>query len=308
MHTQMIDRTKERNEGWQIHLLDKFFSLNRLHHSCSLGTFAWSSAPIFTKWLHRPNARNYGGGWMTPGDIARDYLALKYPNRRIRITTSQWQSCVKDRRNAPLYCVPCRMDHGVYVDLSGAYWQIVRAVGWDVSYNPGKFLAQNSSMHDFPYWTEKMARNCLVSVGVSAPMRMWTGDKIIFVKKPNRFVNLILYRLVMDVLNGAAYDAIQAGASYVYTDGYLVDVKFLPGVCQALDAWGLQYTFKHDGVTHIKAAAAYECGDYRTKQYNRNRRDHAVNKVYDPGVAWLRKRFEKFACKARYEWEWDKGE
>lgn len=308
MHLAMIERTAERTDGWQVHLLKRFFSLNHLPHPASLGTFAWSSAPIKTKWLQEVYARNFGGGYMTPGDMARDYLALKYPKRRTRVTTSNWQACCKPPlAQPPLYCVPGQMEHGVYVDLSGAYWQIVRAVGWDVSYNPGKFLSVNSSMRDWPYPYEKMARNCLVSVGLTAPMRMWTGSKIVFVKKPNRFINLVLWRLVQDVLNGAATDAIRAGAAYVYTDGYLVGSENLPAVCQMLDLWGLQYTFKHDGQTNIKAPAAYQCGDYETKQYRRNRRPHAINKVYDPGVNWLRWRFEKFARRATEDWELSKG-
>lgn len=303
MHVRLIGRQQEKMEGWQIHLLKEFFNITRLHHPATLGSFAWSCAPIRVKWLHQHNARNLGGGWVTPGDIARDYLALKYPNRKMGITTEQWEKCVKDVPSAPIYCTPCHMDQGCYFDLTGAYWQIVRAVGWDVHYNPGKWLAVNSRMIDFPYPDEKLARNCLVSVGLVSPVRLWTGSKIISKNKPNRFVNYVLWRLVMDVLNGVASDCVQAGAQYVYTDGYLVDDRHAAAVEQVLQAWGLLYSVKHQGETQIKSVNRYRCGDYQTQDYARGFRVRAMSKLY-AAPEGLREDYAMFAEHARKEWLW----
>lgn len=300
MGQYMNEKARERNEGWGVDLIKIFPSLITIKTPTILGSFSWSSLPIKHKWIMEQHAYNFGGGWITPGDIARDYLALKYPNRRMRITTSQYQACVADRRQPPLYCKPCELDDAVYMDLKSAYWSIVRAVGWDVNYNPEKFLGVNSDVEDFPYPDVKLARNCLVSVGLPSAMRMWTGEQLTFVKKPNRFVNLVLWRLVMDVLNGVAWEMIQAGAVYVYTDGFILPRDRVGHASEVARSWGLPIGIKHAGKATVLAPAAYEFPKYKTRAFLRYRKVQ-TDKVYNPNVRWLKPRFYKFAL--RYE-EW----
>lgn len=316
MHLAICERNKERNEKYKIHILKDFFDVRRCHFPVTMGIFAWSSQTISTKWLHQAHAANYDGGWSTPGDLARDYLAIKYMGRRIRCTSAQWRECVATRVHPPVFCQPGTVEDGAYLDISGAFWQIVRAVGWDVDYLPGEFLYSKSRMRDFPYPENKMARNCLVSVGLPAPMRLWTGTVLKFVNKPSRFVNLILWRLVQDVLNAIAYEMVNVGhAVYVYTDGYVLPVNFLDSGFAILDEWGINGRVKHAGRADIIGANCYAIhsettGTRATELYRRrpNRRPQAVNKITVSHVEWLKARFSKLANFAKYEWEWDRSE
>lgn len=318
MYHAMQERTHERLEGWNVNLLDRFFDPRYLHYETYIGLFQWSCPAIMVKWLYRPHALNLGGGYVTPGDIARDYLALKYPKRRIRCTTSQWKSCIESRNKAPTYSKPGQLERGIYLDLSGAYWQITRAVGWDVEYNPERWLISRSRMTDFPFPREKMARNCLVSVGMPGAIRLWTGKELQFIQRPNRFVNLILWRLVNDVLNGIAADMLAIGAIYINTDGYILTESDEQLGFEVLDSWGLIGKVKRRGVVDVKAVAAYkfvELADngnttstFQTKPYVKNRRPMNVSRINSPNREWLRKRFRGFAQIALQEWEYYDGQ
>lgn len=294
MLAMMIEHTKTRNEGWEIFLFDKFPPLTTIHVPTIIGLFSWSSRAIKKRMLLRSHAVDYGGGWCTPGDIARDYLALKFPKRRIRMTTSQYQKIVPNRAQTPVFCKPELLERGLYVDIQHAYWSILRAVGWDVNYNPGLFLSPQSNVEDFPLSQHKMARNCLVSCGLPGSLRLWTGEKLVFQKKPNRFVNLMLWRLVQDVLHGVALDCIEAGAIYAYTDGFIVSEQSVENVFSAIEAWGLMCGVKHAGKVNVNAPADYQFPDYRTKVRTRSKPIEFSN-LYEPGRDWLRWRFKKFA-------------
>lgn len=314
-HLEIIERSKERNEGQYIHILNAhpFFDVRRIQRPVSLGIFSWSCTPLKIKWLSQSHVINYGGGFVTPGDLARDYLAIKYGNRRIRCTTDQWKKCVQRRAQPPIFVLPSRMKSAVYMDLTGAFWQIVRAVGWDVEYNPGKFLYSRSRMIDFPYPAHKLARNCLVSVGCPAPLRLWTGTEIKWVKKPSRFTNLILWQLVQDVLNGVARDMIDLGSAYIYTDGYILNSNLTDAGLDVLNDWGLEGRIKAYGECDIVATNCYafhneQEGFSCTKNYkiNRFRMKKSVDKTEAVDREWLRPRFKKFAEFAQAEWEWTK--
>jgi hypothetical protein len=303
MHWAMVERTKERAEGWHIHLLDKFFLMTRLTHTTIIGMFSWSSSPIHVKWLSKRHARNYGGGYITPGDIARDYLALKYPNRRIRVTSSQWHACVERRSKVPMFCTPMQLEQGVYIDLVSAYWSILKVVGWDVNYNPNKFLAVNSAMNDFPYPAEKMARNCLVSVGLPSTVRIWTGKELTFGAKPNRFINLVLWRLVTDVLNGVASEMVKAGAVYVHTDGYILPDNKAALAFEILDSWGLPSSIKYSGETDVRAVGGYRVGTQQTMVYKESKRKIPMTCIDNSAADFLKPRFKRFADTAKYNHE-----
>lgn len=294
MMVNMIERTRERLTGWETVLTDSFPALSTIHVPTIIGLFAWSSAAVKTRMLLKPHAWDYGGGWVTPGDIARDYLALKFPKRRARMTASQWGKIVPNRAQTPLYCEPCVLESGVYVDLKSAYWSILRAVGWDVNYNPALFLSPQSNVNDFPFPQHKMARNCLVSCGLSGNMRLWTGEKLIFSKKPNRFINLMLWKLVQDVLHGVALDCIDAGAVYAYTDGYIVPEDKVQKVFDAIWSWGLECGVKHTGKVTVNAPADYVFPNYKTN-VRRTGKPVAFNNLYEPNREWLRWRFVRFA-------------
>jgi hypothetical protein len=163
----MIDHERSKQNRPNVEVVERFPSLAGIAQEVWLGSFSWMARALKTQWVLSPYAYNWGWGITTPTGAARSYLTLKYPNRRVRMTRDQYAKCVNSVGQAPLYCVPTANFDGLYVDIKSAYWQIVSTVGWDVNYNPSKFLCVQSDNSDFPFKDHKMARNCLVSIGLS---------------------------------------------------------------------------------------------------------------------------------------------
>jgi hypothetical protein len=169
-------------------------------------------------------------------------------------------------------------------------------------------------MTDFPYANYKLARNCLVSVGLPAPARTWTGTEIKVVSRPSKFVNLILWRLVADVLNGVAADMVKVGAIYINTDGYIVPDASIAAAFDVLGDWGLEGRVKHYGEVDVAALGSYAFtnsdiggeGYYATGNYKRKngKFTRPYNKIDASGAEWLRPRFKKYGEFAQLEYEW----
>jgi hypothetical protein len=289
MALDMKRRAVERAEGWTVHLIDKWFDPFKLEYPTIMGSFSWTQVSTKTKWIIKKHATDVSGVWQTPGGVARDYLHIKYGNEYRRVTTSQYESTVKTWRSPPLYAVPCELESAVYLDLKSAYWQIVRRGGWDVDYNPGRWLMKQSDVSDFPYPFLKMARNCLVSMGLSAHINMWHDGQLKPFKKGSSFANMVLWSFAQDVLNGFAYDMVRAGAVYVHTDGYIIPADVEPLAYEIADSWGMFLRPKHRGRAIVRNVGNYDIADRETQLKHVNPRYHA--KLYNPGNEWLRPRF-----------------
>lgn len=296
MYASIYERQAERLEGYEINLVDRFFPLTDLKEPAIIGLFAWTQAQLKRKWLLEKHAVPNAGHWVTPGDLARDYLAIKYANRRARCTSKQYEACVRDVRSTPLYCVPSELEYAYYVDIKSAYWSIVQAVGWDVNYMPGEYIGVQSDVSDFPFADNKMARNSLVSVGLSGTISLWTGTMLKRQKRSNKFINLVLYRLVCDVLNNVASRCIDAGAVYCFTDGYIVPQERLNDVIEEITSWGLPYSIKAEGKCSVRAPGEYYFPQVRTKSIPR-RKPHAISKYYTNSASWLKVIFSNWATR-----------
>lgn len=314
MHAAIRERAYERLCEYDVTLSSAapFFNVTEYPGNLFLGSFAWTDTGRKLKWLALSHAQDIGAGvWVTPGDIARDYLGLKYPDRRQRLMGEQMRLCVEADYSPPRFAQPCAMYDGcTYFDLTGAYWQIVRAVGWDVDYLPGSFLGVNSSMTDFPFRDQKLARNCLVSIGTASQMTIWNGEKgkLYYRKTGNKFINHVLWRLVCDVLQGIAVEVMKAGAKYVFTDGYIVSGTDAANVADVLDSWGVRYDVRHWGAWgQIRAPASYRVGDFMTKPYRDSKRTQAFSNLYDPNIKWLKPRWLAFVEQANRDWLFFKG-
>lgn len=286
---------EEKNKAFDIELISNWFPLTDLKTLTVLGSFAWTSKAAGKKWILRPHAHHTGWGWCSPADIARDYISVKYKDRRMRITTEQYRSCVELKRSPPLVAVPQVLPHAFYIDLTSAYWSILRVVGWDVDYNPDRWLMVQSDVDDFPYPHIKLARNSLVSSGIATDIRIWTGEKLVFKKTFNHFINNVLWACVQDVLNCIARDVLPF-AAYINTDGYIVRAEYKDIVMDAIARWGLPCSIKYEGRAEI-----YNVGEYNIEGKNyvepRTKKRVATVKIHHPDVAWLRKRFSIFAEK-----------
>lgn len=284
----IYDLQEERAEKTNIMLIDSWFPLQEIDSMTILGSFAWSSPASKRKWVHIKNAR-LDRVWSTPADRARDYLTVnKFHKQRRRVTTQQYEAVIARRRSHPLYAEPCVLEDAVYVDIKSAYWSILSLVGWDVDYNPGRWLGVRSSVSDFPFKDDKLARNSLVSVSLPGTMRVWTGSKLSFIQRRNPFVNMVLWSLIHDTLHGVASDVIKAGALYCFTDGFICPSDREGAVIDAISAWGLPAGVKERGKAVIRGVGDYDIGTHRSKRPRKY--DRAFDNIEPVHKAWLRRR------------------
>lgn len=274
--------------------VDVFPSLYSIHTFTFIGSFAWTNTVEQWKIVNAKNAILTSLGWKTPAEIARDYVASTY-SKPGRVKTTQYQEFMR-HRTAPLFALPGVYEKSLYLDLKSAYWSILQVIGWDVDYFPGKWLSVKSDNRDFPYWKNKLARNCLVSVGVSGKGKAWDGSKLVFHSKQNKYTNNMLWAAVQDVLAGVAHDMKRAGAVYIHTDGYIVEEKNYVSAMEVFDTWGLVGTIRSEGRHEVIGAGTYSSPN---KPNNRmaNMTPKAFENINPVQVDWLRDRFGRFAHK-----------
>jgi hypothetical protein len=289
---QMTGYRLEKSVDWSSELYHHFPHIRTLEAPTILGAFVWTQLSKKHRMIDWQHAYNYGAGWNTPADIARDYLAVRYPKRKPRMTTWQYDLLVRHRKSAPLAAKNCHLDHAVYLDIQSAYWQIVSAVGWDVDYNPNVWLGVNSGNEDFPFQHIKLARNCLVSCGLSSTAKMWTGDKLVSHKVSNPYLNLMLWGLVMDVLNTFAYDMLWAGAVYCHTDGFILPANCEKRAMAIADGWGLTLSKRHEGEALVRGIGDYDIGA-RMSRLKRWLNHGQFYRVQPTNPKWLRTKFKK---------------
>lgn len=300
MYGKMEELAREKYTGYTIHLLDRFPPMSQIDVECIVGAFVLTSQSTKQRWMLKKDAIAFAGTFVTPSDLARLYLSIKYKGVKRRITTIQWKDFYETPRSMPLSAYPVSLANGYYVDIRSAYWTILRAVGWDVDYHPNGWLKVKSplTVNDFPFPAIKMARNCLVSLAAdgSRMMRCWDGEKMYFRKGGNSLVNKMLWCLVCDVLNNVAHEALQAGAVYSFTDGFIVPSSEVETVENVIASWGLASSVKAFGRTEVKGAGAYRIGDFTTRKFNKQS-GHSIHKVHSRALDWLKPRFKHFADK-----------
>jgi hypothetical protein len=297
MLARMTEHHKTRMDGWTVNLVNQWFPITELDKPTIIGSFAWTQSATRTKWIHTQHAVLGGGGWTTPADLSRDYLAVKYKDRRVRANTKQYEAVSLVKRQAPLAALPGQYD-AVYLDLVSAYWSILEVIGWDVDYSPGRFLGVRSSVGDYPYQHVKLSKNCMVSCALPGNMRLWTGKTMLFEKKRNKFINMVMWACVMDVLNGIAHDMIhKAHAVYVHTDGYIIPMEYERVAYEVADEWGLVVREKGKGQGEVRGIGDYTVGDRSTKVH-RIAKPHKFYKINPHGGEWLKRNFSRQAHKS----------
>lgn len=284
---RMDDIRREHLEGWRVQVLSKWFPLYNIRQPVTLGTYTRSSKPIMTRWYHRDTVHLTKGGYASPTDLARDYLTYKYPDLNLRFYGHQLEAFHNPFRKPPLFAYPSDIARAVYIDIDAAYWTILRIVGWDVDYKPGKWLSPRSDNADYPYPHIKQSRNNMVSMALRANINMWDGEKLVNRKTRNKWLNDSLWCLVQDVLNGVASDMQYIGAVYGYTDGFIIPENKLDHAAYVMASWGLNSSVRHYGRGRVFAAGSYSIGGHTTS--NNRRKPIPVDNVYAPYKTWLRK-------------------
>jgi hypothetical protein len=293
----------EKHEKSRMEVVRAFPLIFEQRESVMLGSFSWYYPTSKRKEILRPFAYQFPNFLSTPSELSRSYLELKYT--RQRATREQIEN-FKQPRTAPLYAQPIGYSEGAYIDIRSAYWQILQVVGWDVDYNPGKWLGKKDTMEDFPFPDFKLSRNCLVTAGLPSEASYWDFKKQTFgrVKTFNRFLNLGIWALVMDVLHCVAWDAVAAGACYVHTDGYIAHYSKVQAVQEAISSWGLESRIKNAGRTIVHGVGSYEVGDKVTKN-PKNVCAPFDGLMLPPYMKWLKSTFRKHAERTNFIWSSD---
>lgn len=286
-----------KNKGNQYDqiLVEYFPPITDMEIALYLGNFAWTGAYEKVQYIIRSHAIDVGGYWVTPPKLAREYIMWKLPNWRGRVTGEQKRIVIDQKRHAPLYAQSGVYQNMVHVDLRSAYWQIVRSVGIDLDYYPEKWLRRGIDVSDFPMPENRIARSSLVSVGIPTRGVMWDGSKLLSVPPMGKYVNLMLYHFVMDVLNGIAADMLSIGAVYVHTDGYVIPQCHEQLAFEIADSWGLELRAKARGNAHIVHVGKYSVGDVATRNYRSYDTEHSFSNVMSVNRRWLKLRMRKFS-------------
>lgn len=302
MLNRMNAYRRDKLENWEIVLVDKFPKLQELEALTYLGSFAWTQPHTQLKFVKKRFAHNIGGGIVTPSDIARDYLAIKFDGKRMKCNSTQYQQFVRERIHQPLYAEPVFGMDAYYLDLKSAYWQILMCAGWDVDYSRDKFLSVRSHVFDFPVPLIKLARNSLVSMGLPSQGTIWHPENgLQRLKGGSSTINLVLYGFVMDVLHAFAHEMIErAGAVYVNTDGYIVPKYMAYEAFEIADEWNMTLVIKHDGVATVRGAGDYDIHKKRSSRPRVTAREFKY--INPPNIKFLKSRWNFFSERINTDW------
>lgn len=279
-----------------------------------LGSMSISQKGGRVRYIKKSKAIKLSNGLIeTAPKIARLYLKDKF-GRSPRIKPALVDKLVNGLRTMPFYNKPCDFEMGFYIDIKSAYWSIINAVGWDVDYNPNKWLSRATVLDDFPLIENKIARSCLVSVTAIEPK---SKKAVLTVADPewkkngmsgfidnygviNTLANPALQKIVSDVLNAIASQAKEAGAIYIHTDGYIAPNEYIAGhIIDIIQNWGLEARVKAEGKGGVVSHGVYKVGNEQSKNYieflSKNHHDHIYKPPY---IKWLEKSFSFWASGA----------
>jgi hypothetical protein len=296
--SKMIEKSHARGENWTPTYVDKLPDPYTLQEVTILGTYSYTMQSSRRRLLvERELIKLDPDHRETPPAVARDYLYSVF-GRGPRIKRAQMETNTDGLRPAPNFAIPCTFPEGYYIDIQATYWSIMQIVGWNADYWPGKWLTPGQPPADFPFPQNKIARNCLVSAGTVRPMLRYIPDK-----RPDPFddklspgnplANTGLIRLITDVLNAIAGQAVDLGAKYVNNDGFIVTShKAAADVCQLVFDWGLTPQIKGEGPGEIKSAGAYRVGAMTSAPFHSRIEKKEIQAIQRPRYSrWLRDNF-----------------
>jgi hypothetical protein len=273
---------------------DQFGDFTVHKERITLGQLSWTFQASKIRWLRKSGVVNLGYGWQTAGEVARDYLDWKYPERLH--ATGRQAELLKAHKSAPIFCRPTVGEGYSYVDLKSAFWSIMCLAGWDVDYFPDKWLVRGTPPKDFPLPNHKVARNCLASSGLPSPVRIWTGKKVVKQYRYNLHLNLGLWSVIMDTLHIIAEYALRCGAVYVHTDGYIVPDAKVEQMIDFVSGLHLRASVKHSGFLILFGMGDWQIGAKKTKFFGRGHHTMMVHSVRHVPDGLIRRKFDRFAA------------
>jgi hypothetical protein len=298
----MTDRAHRRQEKSETIQVEKLPNPALIGEYALLGVYS-STLPQSKRRIVTETLPLTEGISDTPTAVARDYLREIY-KRGPRHTYGQ-ELATKTRRPEPNVATPSVFDFGAYVDIKSCYWSIMQIVGWDADYYPEKWLCTGRPPYDYPFADHKISRNSLVSAGEAGAIPAWHPNKwektdhYGRVKAGSELRNRLLKRLIEDVLNCIADEAIDAGAVYVNKDGFIApDHNSIIRVCNVIEEWGLEWSIKAEGAGEVRSSGAYKIGAMVSGHYKFRQQPHPISELYVPRYRkWLKEEFTFVASK-----------
>ncbi len=302
MINDLIEKALKRREQWQTIVINSLPDPYTLKETTLLGSYSFTKTESKQRLIVKRDSI-----WLTdhdtpiietPSAIARDYLKIKY--KRSPIVKHVQANKLRDGLNpSPNYANPTRFEYGYYIDIKSAYWSIMDSVGWNPDYYPERWLSSGTPPRDFPFKDHKIARNCLVSAGFGGGILRYTPAGVFDeMKVGNQLANISLYRLINDILNSIAQQAVKFGAVYVNTDGYIApNKKAAANISQLILDWGLTPSIKAEGRGEIKSSGAYKVGQTVSVPFKMRKQSAPVKKIYAPKYSkWLQDNFSRWVA------------
>lgn len=192
----------------------------------------------------------------TDGEIARIELAREFPN----ITRVGWKrphTLLLDWRWPMMFSEPYKGPL-VYTDLVGAYWQIYSRLWLNTKWPCGFGTYDLAGLAD-RVKDHKGVRNAVMGVIRSKDSYGWKGREVIKMQPKNRFLAPELWATIQAILHDIAQLAVDTGAIYVATDGYIHKSEGNAILFQTLlDSCGLKFRTQFDPEGDVRGWGSYK--------------------------------------------------
>ena len=206
---------------------------------------------------------------MSPGQAAKTELSRAFPGlkrvgwHRDHIRLFDWRS--------PMYFDEPYQGSGVYVDLKAAYWQVYKNLWLDTPFPRGVGTLSLAPVADaLKDW--KAARNAVLGISRSRTITGVRSGKRQEVSVTNHFLSPGLWATVQAVLHAIATKALEIGAIYINTDGFLFpDYTESLSFLDVLNEYGLTHEIRDSGTIDLKGWNNYRVGRTATALYRLER-------------------------------------
>lgn len=203
---------------------------------------------------------------MTPGEAARTEMMREWPLLD-RVGWFKGHAKLFDKR-PPLHYAGPRVGHMVYVDLDSAYHQLYSNMWLDQLWPRGYYgrYPLSEPANRLKGW--KGARNSLVGICRARSGAAYKGNKRITLRFKNRFLSPCLWATVQDLLHVVASKAVELGAIYINTDGYLFYTdppEFYETFVTWLSENGFRWSVRATGNSEVVSWNNYRVGSTCTK-------------------------------------------
>jgi hypothetical protein len=212
-----------------------------------------------------------------PSDVSKAILLFlsQLENHKITFSRETLDRLLNNEIYHPLYANPTRIENAVYIDLSSAYYTIVKAY-FPCQYKRNSYLSIPRSVRiNEEEFLSKIAKVSTISLArqTHALLVRKSNSKTEFkhIKRKNQFLNDIV-AFVYDYLHALAKIIIaEAGAEYVHTDGYIIPEQNLRKAEDILsNYWIGAWKIKARGEVIIKASGTYRfIGNISSKHFDK---------------------------------------